>query len=253
MDYQIEYACYSGRGRLRLMNQDNIWTCGVSLPEKHGDYLDPKSRTRAEGRPMFFVFDGMGGEQQGETASYLCAKTVDAVLADPAGEAARETDADAFLRALCMQMNADVTAFADEKGLDTVGSTLAGVLFAPDRVTVCNVGDSRVYLFRDGKLSLCSKDHALRAPGGEKSALLQYIGVREEEFVISPYLAHAVPQAGDIYLICSDGLTDMVPDESLSALLTRFPTAFGAAAMLYYTALENGGRDNVTVTVCRIQ
>ena len=252
MKYKVEYACYTGRGKLRAQNQDNIWTCGVSLPEKHNEYTDPKSTVSAEGCPMFFVFDGMGGEEHGETASFICAKTVDAVLADPSGEAARETDADAFLRALCMQMNADVTKYADAKGLDTVGSTLAGVLFAPDRVTVCNVGDSRVYLFRDGELSLCSKDHALLSSDGQKTSLLQYIGVREEDFLISPHLAHAAPCPGDIYLLCSDGLTDMVPEDRIRTLISMCPTAFGAAALLYYSALENGGKDNVTVTVCCI-
>lgn len=253
MDYTIEYACYTGKGKVRAQNQDNFWTCGVSLPERHDDYIDPKSVVNAESRPMFFVFDGMGGEEQGETASYLCAKAVDTVLADPTGDAARTTDADAFLRALCMQMNADVTRYADAEGLDTVGSTLACTLFTPDRVTICNVGDSRVYLFRDGELSLCSKDHALFGPDGKRSALLQYIGVREDEFVISPYLAHAAPRSGDIYLLCSDGLTDMVPEDRIRTLISMRPTAFGAAALLYYSALENGGTDNVTVTVCRIQ
>ncbi len=252
MDYAIEYACYTGKGKLRAQNQDNFWTCGVSLPERHDAYTDPKSVVSAEDLPMFFVFDGMGGEQKGETASYLCAQTVDAVLADPAGVAARAADADAFLRALCMQMNADVTRFADAEGLETVGSTLACALFAPDRVTICNVGDSRVYRFRDGQLSLCSKDHALFDPEAKRTGLLQYIGVREEEFTISPHLAHAAPQAGDVYLLCSDGLTDMVPEERIRALISMCPTAFGAAALLYYSALENGGADNVTVTVCRI-
>ena len=248
MEYAISYACFTGKGRVRQSNQDNYYCCGAFLPELHDTGIVPAGRAYAQDAPLFFIFDGMGGEDRGETASYLCAQTVK----EAAAERSDKDDPDLFLHRLCLRMNARLTAEADALGCETVGSTAAGILFEPERVTVCNLGDSRVYRLREDAFTLCSRDHTVPLPEGRSNALVQFLGVRESEFSVSPHLAHAAPAEGDLFLICSDGLTDMLPPQRIGAILRANPTPFSAAALLYNEALRLGGRDNVTVIVCRI-
>ena len=248
MAYTVSYACFSGKGK-RDVNQDNYFCCGAYEPEAHGDGIVPGGTADAAHRPLFFVFDGMGGESQGETASFLAAET----MARSAEARRAETNADLYLQGICMDMNDSLTAAADAAGVQTVGSTAAGVLFEPERVTVCNLGDSRVYRLRDGALTLCSRDHTVLLPEGRSTDLVQFLGVRESDFSISPHLAHAAPKEGDMYLICSDGLTDALDAGRIGAVLQKNPTAFSAAALLCHEALYDWGEDNVTVMVCRIE
>ena len=86
-----------------------------------------------------------------------------------------------------------------------------------------------------------------------KPSLTQHLGIDEEEFLVEPSIVRMELQAGDRYLLCSDGLTDMVSDEQIKQLLEGADSASSAVRKLIDTALDNGGRDNITVIVLTVE
>ena len=125
---------------------------------------------------------------------------------------------------------------------------MAGFRRAGGAVSVFNVGDSRVYLARDGGLSLLSVDDTLpRRAAGRSHALTQSLGGTSVPLPLHPHVVSVEPVAGDVLLVCTDGLTDMLGDAEIVASLLA-GTANPAAA-LADAAVEAGGRDNVTVVV----
>lgn len=247
MDYQIEYACFCGVGKVRRNNQDNFWYLGQYLPEDHEDRLDPGGVADVDAAPVFCVFDGMGGEACGEKASFLCAQTMDRVY-----QSSGRSDMEALLTDACFQMNDRVVGAARALGIGTMGSTMTGVAFDRNEVTVCNVGDSRIYRYSRGTFQQLSKDHVMEFDAGRKPRLLQFIGVPPEEFRISPTVRKKEVRLGDIYLICSDGVTDMLTPGFILQVLERGYSMEITARLLEKLALKAGGRDNMTGILCRI-
>ena len=86
----------------------------------------------------------------------------------------------------------------------------------------------------------------------KKAPLTQHLGINPEDFLIEPYIAKGELAAGDQYLLCSDGLTDMLSNLEISCIMSESETAEVCADRLVHAALERGGRDNVTVIVCRV-
>ena len=119
-------------------------------------------------------------------------------------------------------------------------------------ITLCNIGDSKIFRFSDGKLEQISKDHVALMEFAVKPPLTQNLGIPSTEFVIDPYLAQGKYNDGDIYLICSDGLTDMVTNREIADELANNPFS-EALNNLLNKALENGGRDNITIILCKIE
>ena len=123
---------------------------------------------------------------------------------------------------------------------------------------LCNIGDSKAFHFDGEKLEQISVDHCAATFYGEKPPLSQNLGIPPAEMMIEPHYARGYYHAGDIYLLCSDGLTDMVSIEEIAKILTE--TAAGgntdvsnAAEKLLQKALDNGGRDNITIILCRVK
>ena len=131
---------------------------------------------------------------------------------------------------------------------------MAMVCFDRRQIYVCNVGDSRIYRLRDGELRQLSRDHVrqLVIPGQSKAPLSQYLGVDPDELRLTPAIVKGKLKLADTYLLCSDGLTDMVGEEEIRDILQAEPVTRSCAAALVDAALKNGGRDNVTVIVCSI-
>lgn len=245
MDYQISYACMSHIGRRRRMNQDNFLCGGIyAKPDQPGRGRAPitGSVTSAQ-TSLFGVFDGMGGEERGEMASYLAAKAAFSTLRSGTP---RQT-----LEAVCQNANLDICHFIEENGLGTCGTTAAMLLLTANGVSACNIGDSKIFRLSAGSLYQISEDHLSIAPYGEKAPLSQYLGIPPEELTICPYYAELPYVDQDKYLLCSDGLTDMVPPEDIARILAKFP-AEQAAQILLQNALDNGGKDNVTLIVLEI-
>jgi protein phosphatase len=144
-----------------------------------------------------------------------------------------------------------------------MGCTLTAAFAADGGLTVAHVGDSRVYRLRGGKLEQVTDDHSL--VGGlvrlgeltpaeaeqhpQRSVILRAVGVEPN---VEVDVFHQELEPGDVYLVCSDGLTSMVRDEVIADTLGMFPVLAEAAAMLVDLANASGGRDNITVVLFRI-
>ena len=136
---------------------------------------------------------------------------------------------------------ADERANPEHHGM---GTTAVVVHVAPDRATVANLGDSRCYLMRRDEFAQVTVDHVWTSPFGR--SLTQAIGSSDG---IEPELFEVTLEPGDRILLCTDGLTDMVEDPDIAAVLGGAASAQAAADGLVEAALERGGRDNVTVVV----
>jgi len=195
-------------------------------------------------RSVFAVFDGMGGEEMGEMAAYIAASKMEDLPAD--------NKPDSALLSFCHTANGAICRYAEDNGIGTMGTTAAIVLPEKKKVYICNIGDSKIFRFSKCKLTQISKDHISLAIGGKKPPLSQNLGIPESELIISPYVADQPYCDGDMYLICSDGLTDMVQTEDIERMLS-ITARENAAKILLEKALENGGRDNITIILLSVR
>ena len=205
------------------------------------------------------VADGMGGEEQGEKASLMAVRALKPCsFGEISSQAAAAVD----------EANREICEEIENQGGRRMGSTLVSLYMDEGKAVCCNVGDSRAYLLREGRLSQLSVDHnkagrmvelgvltpeqAARHPS--RHELTQHLGIFADEMVIEPAMSQPVELAdGDLFLLCSDGLTDMVSPKELKAVLSGRSTSREKAEKLVELALAGGGRDNVTVIVLQIQ
>lgn len=245
MGYCIQYACAWHTGKVRRTNQDNFICGGKRLLSDGTGLLSPLTGSVPAGQqPLFGVFDGMGGEEQGEMASFLAAEA--ARLHRPGGNLT------AGLEKLCLSANGAICAWAAENSVRSTGSTAALLLFDSRRVHLCNIGDSRIFRLRNSRLEQLSEDHLSPAPFGMKRPLYQSLGIPPEELRIEPYLAKFPLAPSDRFLLCSDGLTDMVDNDRIAAELSCGDSRETVMALMKL-ALEAGGKDNITVIVCSVE
>ena len=239
-----EPMCFAGlsdRGRVRTHNEDAI-------------ALDPVLG-------LAVLADGMGGHQAGEVASAIAVQEVRARLAASLTRRATSREIEPAVRAAVASANqAILTAAARSPGCRGMGTTLVLALFTRDAVTIAHVGDSRAYRLRAGELQALTRDHSLVRqqidagllhPGQarqrrERHVLTHALGVEGD---CGPELSHHPLQPGDRYLLCSDGLHDMLSDEQIGTELRRTPGAQAAARVLLHAANDAGGHDNVSVIV----
>ena len=142
-----------------------------------------------------------------------------------------------------------------------MGTTAAMLGFDRTGFTLCSLGDSAVFIFRQDRLVKISAEHTERenyirthgsAPEGKKFRLTQHFGIFEEEMLLEPQIVPGRYRCGDRYLICSDGLTDMLPPQRLEELFRAHGTLRGLAENLMRGALQAGGRDNITLICMEI-
>ncbi len=245
MRYSIDYSCISHIGLIRSMNQDNF-SC-------NGQYMEPG--TAAVGSPitgtiysdtpsLFGVFDGMGGHESGEIASYICAKE--------ASETILTKDGVSTLSEYCKRSNEKICSYAESNSIFSMGTTAAILMFTPKEITLCNVGDSKVFRLSDTEITQISKDHVVMSAYGVKPPLSQNLGIPPEQMVIEPYLSIGKYENGDRYLICSDGLTDMLSVDEIKENMAC-PSVKDAVLNMINLALENGGKDNATIILLDIK
>ena len=250
----IVSACGSNVGRIRKNNEDNFYYLGKTLPEVNsglGSFVY-SSKTHLSLSQFFAVMDGMGGEEAGEKASYIAARTaadcldeVEKTLFSP-----RE-----FLASMCEKMNHNVCEESKKLPYGSMGSTLASLMFFSEEVYACNVGDSKIFRLRDNELLQISEDHSEQLPEGvtRKPRLTQHLGMPEDEIQLEPYIAKGKLLPGDKYLICSDGLTDMVSNLEIHFILNSCISIQSCVKKLIQKAIKNGGKDNCTVIVCSVE
>lgn len=243
MSLQLSYACVSHVGRRRRTNQDNFICAGQFMgPEDPRDAVFREGTVELEKPVLFGVFDGMGGGEHGEQAAFLAAST--------AARASLELPPEAVLDEICTRANHEICSFAEANQLGECGTTAAMLLFAQGEATLCNLGDSRIFWLDSQQIRQISQDHVMPAPFGHKPPLLQYLGIPPREMRLCPYFTARPCCAGDGYLICSDGLTDMLSAEEI------WRAAQGPADQAVHTlleqALDRGGLDNITVILLKI-
>ena len=253
---RLEVAAISDRGRIRSGNEDNLILNGEILPEVHNETARLGRTLSAAGCAFFGVFDGMGGYDMGETASFLSATAA----RDLWQENGRREKPEAFLRRICERANEAVCGEMTRRNSSRIGSTAALLLTGGANYHLCNVGDSPIFLLRRGELRELSQEHTERkiyeAVTGtkcdpkKKFKLTQHIGMFPDDLVMEPYYCDGRMRANDVFLLCSDGLTDMLDRETIAEIL-QTPDAQAAAEQLVEGALNAGGRDNITVIVIR--
>ena len=246
MGYNIKYYTDCQKGLIRAKNQDNFWCNGAILVNE--DLHKPiNGIVESKTSPAFAVFDGMGGEQRGEVAANIAAEsfrnTYNKGFKNPKK----------FLLDVCTVMNKNICIYAEEEKIKSAGTTAAVLLFAKKEIYVCNIGDTRVYQFSNNKLSQISHDHSEVSVFENRPALTQNLGIPESEFVIAPYISKGAYQKGDKYLLCSDGLTDMVSDTEIEKIIFENSDIAIATDLLMNKALEMGGYDNITIILCEVQ
>jgi len=237
-------------GRVRVLNED----ASAARPEQG----------------LFVVCDGMGGEAAGEVASALAVATIVERAAD-AGDLAASPGSAAYLPRT-MRL-ADAVRLANRRIFEQaeqhpdqtgMGTTIIAAWIYRDVASLAHVGDSRAYLWRDGRLEALTRDHSLveaQVKAGmlnreeslkseHQNILLRALG-REPEVEVE--LAEVPLRAGDYVLLCSDGLTRMVPEREMAETLSAHSEPQSMAEALVEAANRNGGADNVTAVVVEVR
>jgi PPM family protein phosphatase len=202
--------------------------------------------------PLFAVADGMGGAKAGEVASGLAAAAVQEIENDESGEAR--------VAALIEEANRRVyTRASEDRDASGMGTTMTVALVEDDHVAIGHVGDSRAYLIRGGRLEQLTDDHSLVAElvrsgklspeeaesHPQRSVITRALGT-EADVDVDTFSVEAT--AGDLFLLCSDGLTTMVDDQTILDSVERHrPNLEHAAKALINAANRGGGEDNITV------
>ncbi len=208
--------------------------------------------------PLFAVADGMGGAQAGEVASQVAVEAFESLAGD-------EAPPEELLKRTAKAANRQIFDLAqtdtDRSGM---GTTLTAALVKGDEISFGHVGDSRAYVFRDGKLRQITNDHSLveelrrqgkltreqAAEHPQRSVITRALGP-EPNVEVDTLTVRA--RAGDVFLLCSDGLTTMLSDQDLLAILSREGDLERTGRRLIRAANDRGGRDNITVVLFRLE
>ncbi len=215
---------------------------------------------------LYLVADGMGGHSFGEVASGMAIETVSAKFLSSKEKSA------SLLEEAILDANGRIYQFSQEKvkvfdgtetltGPGTVGTTIVALALSGETASIANVGDSRAYRLRNGRLELLTQDHTLAAmqpptgaaplatiPSRLKHILTRAVGV-EPKLKID--LREERVRPGDLFLLCSDGLTNMVPDKRIEEILSAPASIPSASETLIKEANRNGGKDNITCVLVR--
>jgi protein phosphatase len=236
MTLTMRYAARSDRGLIRHGNQDSV-------------YAGPR---------LLAVADGMGGMAAGDVASNI----VIGALAHLDEDVPSSAPVDA-LRSAVEAANQQIRAAVEENpGLEGMGTTLTGMLFGGNRFGMVHIGDSRAYLLRDNDFGQITRDDTyvqLLVDEGritpeeanthpQKSLLMRALDGRDAD----PEYSVRQALAGDRYLICSDGLSGVVSDETIAATMKEYSDPNQCAERLIQLALRGGGPDNITVIIADV-
>jgi protein phosphatase len=234
-----DHAARTDTGRARSANEDSYWV--------HS--------------PLFVLADGMGGAQAGEVAS----QTAVGVFSDQGGLPDGPGTYEERLAALVAQANGRVYSQAQsDDQFAGMGTTLTVAFVGEDDLAIAHVGDSRFYVLRDGELEQLTDDHSLvgelvrrgqisaeeAEDHPQRSIITRALGIEGE--VTVDHFSWPV-RDGDVFLLCSDGLTGMVSDAGVAEILAGAPSLAVAAQRLVAAANEAGGRDNITVILFRVE
>ena len=255
----------SGRGGLRL--EASAWTDAGPVRENNED-----SFLVDEDAGLFVVADGMGGHAAGEVASRIAVDSIQELLQGGVDPDETRLDrevpdpADVLRERLRYAMNQASARIRREAQLNPsytgMGTTVCVLLIEGEQGHVAHVGDSRIYLYRDGEITRLTRDHtvvqqeidagrltpAMARQVPHRNYLTQSVGYHGP---VEPDTATRPLLPGDLFLLCSDGLTDPLDDVALADLCRRTDVS-DLAETLVHKAIASGGEDNVTVVVVRV-
>jgi PPM family protein phosphatase len=233
--------------------------CVRTNNEDSGRYICPSDpELLARKGTLAVVADGMGGHASGEVASQLAVEVINRVYYEAKG------DPHAALREAVERANREIfQAAARDENLSGMGTTCVAFAILGDQAYCAHVGDSRLYLLRDQQIYQLTEDHSAvmemvklgiirreEAPHHpDKNVILRAVGTQAEVEVESWSEPMGV-RAGDQFLLCSDGLTDLVQQDELQDMLTAHDP-YSASTALIALAKERGGHDNITVAVIK--
>lgn len=244
----LEFFSAVDTGRARSNNEDSV-------------AVDEAAR-------LAVLADGMGGYNAGEVASGMLTSFIKAELGRWLQEASASATDLEVRRAMDICVDNANRAIFNAANANPhyagMGTTLVLSVFRDNRLLVGHVGDSRGYRLRGGRLTQLTRDHSLlqeqidaglitpeqAAFSANKNLVTRAVGV-EDTVLLETHL-HEV-QAGDIYLMCSDGLSDMLDDETIAQVLQMYDSVSAAGAALIDAANEAGGKDNISVILVRVQ
>jgi PPM family protein phosphatase len=245
-----DVTAYTHQGTVRAANEDTIavgqWVRNrpMSRPERVRVWLD---------HPVTcLVADGMGGHEAGEVASECVAyRIVDSIAA--------VTDAEALSSILRAANDELFDRMLVDSSTHGMGSTVAGIVLQAEKAVVFNVGDSKLFQIQNGYLRQLSVDDVPDLAGVTLAdgpnvrrvhTLTQALGGHHERIAVDPHVTDCPIGLGARYLICSDGLTDVVDLDRLETAMTLHDEE--AVTTLYRLAIEAGSRDNISIIVIRV-
>ncbi len=264
---------FSAQGKARLMSLKGKLLC-VGLSDT-GRVREHNEDTIAQDGELGLVVlaDGMGGYNAGEVASGIAVKTVanlvrealelqDLSVPDPSTGLSRPA---IILRDAIQRANKIIYQTARSQAqCEGMGTTVVAALFHDNKISVAHVGDSRLYRVRGSEIEQVTLDHSLlqelvdrgfySAEEAQRAANKNYVtralGVEPN---VEVELQEAVVQKGDVYVLCSDGLSDMVEDDDIHLTISTFSANLDTVAkQLIQLANDNGGRDNVSAVMAQV-
>jgi len=218
---------------------------------------------------FFILADGMGGHQAGEVAAreavnYFCTIIKKTLSETKAEESTLEVLKDLVRRAI-VHVNAHVFKMGRaDLELRGMGTTLCSLLFHQTGLVFAHVGDSRIYRFRKDELLQLTKDHSLLRDLVDQGQINEF---QADDFLYKNIITKAIGteprvdptvetcevQPNDLYLMCSDGLSDLLTSEEIEDIIATAPSLREASEALIASANEKGGRDNITVVISKIE
>jgi serine/threonine protein phosphatase PrpC len=246
---RFQVAALTHQGAVRKQNEDGLAIDGTVLG---GNMSSPVLRKLSgDGPHVLMVADGMGGHAHGEIASRVA---LEALLAEPSSFKSQAACSKALL-----SVNDRIYDLMQERPeVCGMGTTIAGVAIKTRSVIRFNVGDSRIYRHRFGRLARLSQDDVPfavpKTARRTSHGITQSLGGRITRTLIAPHVAVAPAlQPNEAVLLCSDGLTDMMEEDEILHVLDNVPNPDACVRALFDLALSAGGQDNISVIVARAE
>lgn len=276
--FTVEVHATSHVGRVRKGNEDNylllnigeekLWT---SSQDDSEFVIESQSFTVDDNGIVIAVSDGMGGALAGEVASTMAVESVSERMLDVSvDETITPDNQDHHLIIKLYDATVNANLLIHDQGRSEpqyqgMGATFTGLGVTPNAADIIQVGDSRAYLVRSGKIYQVTKDQSLvqqlidaqqispeeAETHSLKNVILQALGAQNE---IYPVSVRVTPHNGDVFLLCSDGLSNKVTAADMQhAIAENIDALQNACVDLVQKANENGGEDNITVIIARFK
>ena len=255
-NWKIDAALVYDKGSIRKNNEDAYYFDGKHVHLNEMDQTVHTQKTCKAAGSLWAVCDGMGGQSNGEVASYTAVSGMKELQRHLEGREFETT-----IQSWVHQASDAVQKKAEG------GTTLVMLYCAEEYLQTAHVGDSRIYRFHEGKLIRLTRDHSkveMMVSAGiiteeeaethpQRHTITRYLGM-DSEYVCDATVGEKIPYtAGDRYLLCSDGITDMMNDQKLESILKTAKNIHDCAEQIRNEAFSAGARDNLTLIALEIE